>query len=185
AVAFLGILSILWAVRGQTARHRWRERIWTSVLGALRSPYQFDMRVNESWLRLARADVEDASTILGRAFAAGEQTRTLDVQRTVRATVRAGSFPRLIFRARRVAHPIVVFQDVCRDMRLSRTKVEGFLVDLRRQGIAIERWYFDGDLRSVGHRPYRPELRIDDLLRQRPDRAIMIISTGSALGVML
>ena len=67
-------------------------------------------------------------------------------------TLRRGLLPQLVFRPRRTAQAILVFQDISQEMHIWRSKVDTFLADLVRQGVPLERWYFDGDPRRVADR---------------------------------
>ena len=51
-------------------------------------------------------------------------------------------------------------------------KVESLLTDLARQGIPLDRYYFDGDIRRVTHRPHRAPLPFDVVMRRRPDAPV-------------
>ena len=104
---------------------------------------------------------------------------------SLRLTLRRGLMPSLVFKPRRAAQPILVLQDVCQEMRLWDAKVDTFLADLRRQGISLECWYFDGDLRRASERPHRPANGVDRVLRGRPESPVLIISSGTGLAATL
>jgi uncharacterized protein with von Willebrand factor type A (vWA) domain len=87
----------------------------------------------------------------------------------------------LIFRARRVQETILLLQDVSQSMAVYSRRVEGFVADLLRQGIAVERWYFDGDVSVVSQRRDGPPISMDTLARRREDWPLMVVSAG--LGV--
>jgi hypothetical protein len=182
--AFVLALSVFWMLKSREARRHWLRRLWSARFSALPGPHHFILKVRGRPAGLSRADVEDAATLLGRAFATDAPARELDVGRSVRLTLRHGLFPRVVFKQRRIGEAILVFQDVCQDMELWRHKVERFLTDVARQGVMLDRYYFDGDIRRVTHRPNRAPVPFDIVMRRRPDAPALVISTGSALGAV-
>jgi hypothetical protein len=182
---FLAALAWFWALKARGQRRLWLREAWSSVRASLPGPYHFQDVLPGPPAHLARADMEDAATILGRVFSADQQAREIDVRRSLRATLRRGLMTSLVFKSRRTAESILVFQDVCQEMRHWDAKVNTFLTDLRRQGVSLERWHYDGDLRRLSERPYRPATDIDTVLRGRPSSPVMIISSGTGLAAML
>jgi len=180
-VVFVVSMSVLWILKSREARRRWLRQMWSARLAALPGPHHFTLMVRDRAPGLARADVEDAATLLGRAYATEAPARELDVHRSLRLTLRHGLFPHIVFKRRRVTDAILVFQDVCQDMEVWQPKVDRFLTDVARQGVALERYYFDGDIRRITHRPHRAPVPFDVVLGRRPDAAVLIISTGTAL----
>jgi len=178
---FLLALAGFWAQKSTEMRRRWLADAWASTVGLLPGPFHFPFVLKDPIARLPRIDIEDAATILGRAITNDTQTRTLDVKQTVRQTVCRGLLPTFVFRPRRVVQTILVLQDVSEDMRIWRGKVDLFLTDLRRQGIPLERYYFDGDIRRLSDAPHRASADLDHVLRRRPGAPVLVISNGSAL----
>jgi hypothetical protein len=178
---FLAALAIFWALKSRHATRKWLRETWASALAALPGPYHFDLVLRDPTGHLPRADVEDAATILGRTFTPDAQARQLDVRRSVRMTLRRGMLPQLVFKPRRTAQSILVFQDICQEMRIWQPKIDTFLADLVRQGVPLERWYFDGDPRRVADRPFRATVRIDAVIRARPGSPVLMVSTGSGI----
>ena len=175
----------LWALKARDARRRWLDQVWASTVERLPGPFHFPFILKDPVARLPRIDVEDAATILGRAITNDAQTRVLDVRRTVRQTVRNGLLPTFVVRPRRVVQTILVVQDVSEDMRVWRSKVDLFLTDLRRQGIPLERYYFDGDIRRLSDAPHHATVELGRALRRRPSAPVLIISNGSGLAATL
>ena len=182
---FLVALAVFWSMKVRDDRRAWAREAWSAVRAPLPGPYHFNEIVRDRSTRLPKSDVEDAATLLGRVFSRNAQARELDVPRTLRATLRRGLMPTLVHKPRRVAETILVLQDVCQEMRLWDPKVEAFLRDLRRQGISLQRMYFDGDLSRLSDRPHRPASAIETVLRTRADAPVLVISSGAGLAATL
>ncbi len=181
ALGFLAVLALFWRLKVRDERWAWGRDAWAAALRALPGPFQIDLALRGRPGALPRADVEDAATILGRVFATDAQARELDVRRSVSLTLRYGLMPHLVWAARRVTQPIVVLQDVGPDMGTWQGKVETLLADLGRQGVALQRYYFDADLRFVADRPYRGSTTLGAVLRRFSDAPVLVISTGLGL----
>jgi len=181
AVVFLMALTVFWALKTRDTTNRWMRDTWAAALAALPGPFHFGLVVHGRAGRLPREDVEDAATILGRTYTPEALARQLDVRRSVRLTLRRGLMPQLVFKPRRIAQTILVFQDVCQEMQIWQPKIDAFLGDLIRQGIALERWYFDGDPRTASDAPRRAPVRFDTIVRRRPGAPLLMISTGSGI----
>src|SRR5205085_3872710 len=108
-----------------------------------------------------------------------------DVVASLRATLKRGLMPTLITRVRRVAEPIMVFCDVSQETNLWAGEVRGLLADLRRQGVSLQMFYFDGDVSRVSERPHRPAMPLDVVLRMRPDAPALFIGDGTGLAATL
>jgi hypothetical protein len=80
---------------------------------------------------------------------------------------------------------VVVLEDMSYDMQPWREKVHALLADLRRQGILLEQWYFDGDLRRVSEKPRGPLAPLASLLGRRADSPVLVVSTGAGLASVL
>jgi len=184
AATFLLVLGLAWAAKTRDTKRRWLREVWSAALARLPAPYHFTPVLRDRSVRLPRADVEDAATILGRTVMIHAHTRQLDVGRTVRQTIRSGLLPRLMFKPRRNAPLILVFQDVSSEMRPWRDKIDAFLRDLARQGVPLERWYFDADLRRVSDRPLPGNVDIETVLRHRPNAPTLVVSSGGGLDAL-
>jgi hypothetical protein len=173
-------IAALWGVRLRSAARDWSRRAWRRVLADLPGPYEIQWRIRDLGTRLPKADVEEAATIIGRAFSRDALGRHLDVRATVRAAARAAR-PQLVFAARRVQEPILVLQDVSQAMDPHAERVDGLLDDLRRQGVALDRWYYDGDVSRPAPRPVAAPLPLEQLLRRRDSGPVMVISAAEGL----
>jgi hypothetical protein len=185
AATFLSALALFWSMKVREQKRAWLREAWSAVRATLPGPYHYEELVRDQPARLARSDVDDAATLLGRVFNRIGQARELDVPRSLRATLRHGLLPVLITKPRRIAETVVVVQDVCQEMRLWQPKVEAFLADLRRQGVLLQRVYFDGDLSRVSDRPHRQTIPLETFLRDKTSVPIMIVSSGSGLAATL
>ncbi len=179
---FLLALAGSWAQKARDERRLWLRRAWTAAADLLPGPFHFPFVLRDPVARLPRIDIEDAATILGRALTNEAQARELDVRRSVQLTVRRGMLPSFVFRSRRMMPTILVVQDVAEEMRVWRGKVELFLTDLRRQGVPLERYYFDADPRRVSDAPHGGTVHdLDRVLRRRPAAPLLIVSAGGGL----
>lgn len=183
--AFLLVLAGLWANKMRVARRASVRDSWSAALGALPGPYRFPLRLPTPVLRLRRIDVEDAATILGRAISVEGLGRELDVRRSLRSTVTRGLMPTLVFKPRRRIEAVLVVQDISEGMAMWHAKVEAFLGNLRRQGIPLERWYFDGDIRRVSDKPNHVPQSFDAVMRRRPGAQVLVVSDGVGLTATL
>jgi hypothetical protein len=173
-----------WATKSRAVRRRWLREGWRTVLGDLPGPYQFTAQVRKLRPRLPHIDVVDAAVMLGRIFSVNTRSRELNVEESLRLTISRGMVPHIVYKHVRTGRPIVVMQDVCYDMAPWRHEVEILLVDLRRQGIVLERWYFDGDPRRLSDEPRGAWVSIANAVGRRPDSPIMVISTGAGLAAL-
>jgi hypothetical protein len=182
---FLLAFAGFWALKVRDARRRWSRDAWASALAGIPGPYHFQVVLRDPIARLPRIDVEDTATILSRAFTAVGQRQQLDVRRTLVRTLQRGRLPTFVFRPRRAMRTIIVLHDLAPEMRMWRAKVDRFVIDLQRQGVPLERYYFDGDIRLLSKTPHRATLSLDSLLRRRPDVALLVVSSGSQLAALL
>lgn len=179
--AFALALATLWGARMRAGVRRWTSDAWRAALGALPGPFHPTLVLKDLVTRLPRADVEEAATLLGRSFSREARGDTLDVRLSLKRTLAAGLQPRLVFRLRRVQETIVVLYDVSQGMSAHARRVESLLGDLRRQGIAMETWYFDADVSMLSRRQFGVAEPLESVLHARGDVPVMILSAG--LGV--
>lgn len=178
-------LVALWGRRMHAHARAWTLDAWKKALVALPGPYHTRLVLRDLQTRLPRRDVEDAATLLARAFSGVGRSQVLDVPRSLQHTLRTGLRPQLVFKPRRVQQSILVLQDVSQMMRAHAARVEHLIVDLRRQGVRLERWYFDGDVSIAARRPQGPPVRLDVLAKRYEDRPVMIVSSGLGLNATL
>ena len=178
-------LVALWGVRMRRSARQWTVDAWHKALAALPGPYHSSLVLNDLVTRLPREDLEEAATLLGRAFARDSLGRELDVPRTLQQTLRTGLRPHLVYKPRRVQETIVVLIDHSQAMNVHARRVNTFVADLTRYGIAIERWYFDGDIATQSARPFGPPIALADLVRRRERSPALIISDGFEVAATL
>jgi hypothetical protein len=178
----------LWGRQMRAATRRWTTDAWQAALAALPGPFHGGFVIRDFVTRMPRADIEEAATILGRSFGTPSRSQRggrLDVTRSLRATLRAGMQPHLIFRPRRSLQPILVLQDVSQSMAIHARRVDGLCRDLGRQGIALERWFFDGDIGQPSARRHGPAVPLETLLRNREEGPVMILGNGQGIAASL
>lgn len=178
---FLLAFAALWYSQTRRVTRGWLHSAWRSALAARPGPFHPTLVIRGVTWRLPRTQVEDAAVILGRIFGADIRAKDLDVAGSLRLTLRRGLLPQLVFARVRTARPIVVLEDVSHDMDLWREKVHALLGDLARQGIGLERWYFDGDPRRVSERPRGAPVPLATVIGRRPDSPVLIVGTGAGL----
>ena len=178
-------LVALWGVRMRRSAREWTVDAWHKALAAMPGPYHSSLILNDLVTRLPREDLEEAATLLGRAFARDALGRELDVPRTLQQTLRAGLRPHLVYKPRRVQETIVVLIDHSQAMNAHARRVNGFVADLARYGIAMERWYFDGDVAVQSPRPFGPPVALENLVRRREHSPALIISAGFEVAATL
>lgn len=179
--AFALVVLPLWARRMRAATRTWTRHAWSAALAALPGPFHGSFVLKDLETRLPRADIEEAATILGRSSrtpTTDQRSGKLDVERSLRRTLAAGMQPHLVFRPRQVVRPILVLQDVSQPMRVHARRVDGLCRDLGRQGIALERWFFEGDVARVSPRRHGAGTPLEAVLRRRHEGPVLILSTG-------
>ena len=172
--------AALWARRLRSAARDWTRRAWRRALADLPGPYDLDFRLRDLVTRLPKADVEEAATIIGRTFSRDAPGDDLDVRSTIRETLRTGR-PQLVFQSRHIQEPVLVLQDVSQPMDPHAARVNGLLDDLHRQGVVLDRWYYDGDVSRPAPRPFAAPVPLEQLLRRRDAGPVMVISAGEGL----
>ena len=164
---FLVALALFWSMKVRDDTARVAREAWSAVRARAAGsvPFQRD--------RARPSGATAESRCRGRRHAArprvqqaSAQARELDVPRNAagdaapRADADAGHASRGASLRRSWSCR------TCRqEMRLWDAKVEGFLSDLRRQGVALQRMYFDGDLTRRLRSPHRPATSMDTVLR--------------------
>ena len=178
-------LVAFWGARIRAGARQWTLDAWQRALASLPGPYHTQLVLKDLVTRLPRRDIEDAATLLARAFSGMGRSRELDVTSSLKQTLRSGLRPQLIFRPRRMQQTVLILQDVSQMMQAHTGRVESFIVDLRRQGIAIERWYFEGDVSIAMNRRNGPPIPLDVLAKRREDWPLMVISSGAGVTATL
>lgn len=171
----------IWETRSR--QKRWAGKYWRYVLSQEPGPHHYELRLGRPAPALPRDVVEEAATILGRARetdpADGD---VLDVDGSLHRTLGAGMAPHLVFAPPPRAAPVLVLQDVSWQMRPWAAKVDAFAAALRRRGVLIERWYFDGDPLQVSRAPHGRTIALESLSLSRAEASLMVLSSGQGIG---
>jgi hypothetical protein len=166
------------ALRGRSLQLRRRRRGWRSVLAGLPGPQFYRLDPGQQSYVIPRHVVDEVATVLTRRRERLAIGRHLDVPGSLRQTLRAGLFPHLLFMPPCRILPIVVLQDVGSEMRPWRGLVDRFLFDLERQGVPLDRYFFDQLADRVTRLPFGSTLALDSLASSVDDAALLVISTG-------
>ncbi len=127
----------------------WRKRPAKVEKGAMRPPpHYWPLRVERAGEKIyAHADVAALSRLLRRRVAG--QVTVLDIRATIGATIRAGGYTRIQRRALAKAPEYLVLIE-----RRALNDHFAHLIDelcelLRREGVFLERFFFEGDARAL------------------------------------
>jgi hypothetical protein len=161
-------------------RH-WTRKYWKSVLAAKPGPHAYEQCVKPSDAPLPRHVVEDVATILGRAVEAEAVGEKLDVEESLRATLHEGLRPHLVFEPPPRNVPVLVLIDAAWQMRPWRRKVDSFVAELSRQGVVLDRWYFDGDPLRVSRTPHDLLVPLEQLAATRAESPLLLLGSGQSL----
>jgi hypothetical protein len=175
----------LWGARMRAAARQWTAEAWRSELADLPGPFHGTLLLKDFVSRMPRADIEDAATVLSRSFSSDWRGNELDVKRSLRETLRFGMQPHLIFKPRRVQEAILVLQDISQSMAVHARRVDSLNADLRRQGVVMEHWFFDGDVALPARRPFGEPMPLAQLFRSRGDGPTLILSAGAGVPAAL
>ena len=178
-------IAVLLALAVREARRRqmhWTRQYWRHVLANEPGPHHYASKAHPSAPPFPRAAIEEVGTILGRAIDAdATNSDVLDVEESLRLTLRAGMAPQLKFQPPPLNVPVLVLRDTAWQMRPWEAKVDYFIRELRRQGVVLEQWFFAGDPRAVSRVPDGPAVGLDTLAFSRSEASLMILSSGQAV----
>ncbi len=147
----------------------------------LTGPQTYRLRLPGLAPPFRRELLDDLATLLGRRATTAVARREIDVDRSLEHTLEAGLAPRIVFRRRSSAEPLLVLEDVGPGMRYHRRRVRALLSGLAARGIAFERWRFDGHGARLFQRSDAPPVTLERLARQRSHSPLLILSTGEGL----
>ncbi|MFL6245906.1 MAG: hypothetical protein ACJ74H_07780 [Thermoanaerobaculia bacterium] len=165
-------------------QRQWAQRYAKQVLASKEGPHYYEQRVVPSEPSLPPRDVEEVATILGRAREIdGALGDALNVEESLRLTLHEGLRPHLVFEPPPRNVPVLLLIDLAWQMRPWRQKVDSFADNLARQGVVLDRWYFDGDPLLVSRTPHDRLVRLEELAATRSGSSLMIIGSGQALPV--
>lgn len=182
AVAALLALLALAASRTRAKQKDWTRRYWRHVLAHQPGPHHYEHNVLDPAPRLQRPDIDEVATILGRALETDPTDGdALDINESLRLTLRAGLAPHLVFQPPPRTVPVLVLQDLSPHMRPWQKSVDRFLAQLIRQAVSLERWYFDGDPLLVSRTPHGHPVALESLALGRAEASLMVVSSGQGI----
>jgi len=138
------------------------------------------------YLQLPAVRIRRSSPGLRRAAQAASRrqpvpTRTLDVQRTLRKTIRRGGFFAPIYRARRVSPEYLFLVHQVSDLDLEYDRVRARIGEMRDQGVLTSTYPYRVDPREVQDTlagdPTRP-IGLEVLQQRHPDSRLVVVGTG-------
>lgn len=176
------VLSAAQRPRARAAHRRWVTASWRRARAQLPGPSWFTLRPRHAPRWFDRRDIEDAATVLARAFTTGLASANLDARRTVIETVRRGAFPRLVFRPSTASGVLLLLQDVGEEMHVWTPKVEALVSAFTRQGIALERYFFEDSPARVSAAPFGETVPFERLRRVHAN-GLLIVSSGRGVPV--
>jgi hypothetical protein len=184
--AVLLVMAVIASSVPQARRRQrqWAQRYGKQLLANKDGPHFYEQRVIPSEPSLPPRDVEEVATILGRAREIDcELGDALDVEESLRLTLREGLRPHLVFEPPPRNVPVLLLLDLAWQMRPWRQKVDSFADSLARQGVVLDRWYFDGDPLRISRTPHDRLVPLEELAATRSASSLMIIGSGQALPV--
>lgn len=183
AVAAIATLIAFQRPRASAAEKKRRERAWRQARASLPGPATFSLQPAAPVPWFDRRDLEDAATLLGRAFTTGLLSSRLDVRRTVHLTIAGGGLPTFVFEASAATGALLLLEDVGPEMEAWRAKTAAFVAALGRQGIRLDRWVFEGTPALVGREVTGERIALEELRRRSVSNGVLVISSGSGLTV--
>ncbi|MGE0814049.1 MAG: hypothetical protein AB7O28_17780 [Vicinamibacterales bacterium] len=180
-VAGVGTLLLVQGPRVRAASRRHLERSWKRARAAMPGPTTFELAPLEAPMWFDRRDLEDAATLLARAFTTGGVSQRLDVARTLTTTIGRGGMPTFVFESSTATGSLLVLEDIAPEMAVWRSKVDALLTTLKRQGVRVDRWVFDGTPARVARDHIGERVALDHLVKHLNANGVLVISAGSGL----
>ena len=176
-----GLLLGLYRVRlhreaARVARQRWHEE-----LAERPGPQGYAIELGERAPPFPPAALEEAAGFLGRRAPAEPRYGDLDVDATIRRTLRAGLAPQVVFRSRAAAPPLVVLEDIGPGMDAWRGRVAALLGGLAARNVPLDRWQFHADAGRVFRALGEPEISLRQLARLRAASPLLVVSAGDGI----
>jgi hypothetical protein len=150
-----------------------------------KGPHRYESTVKSGGPPFPPSWVEDTATIIGRGVEDDATSDQLDVDETLRLTLREGVRPVLAFEPPPRNSALLVLEDTSPAMAPWAAKVAFLLDGLVRQGIAVERWFFETDPSLVSREQFGRTVRLERLADTRGERALLVIATGEGLDEVL
>jgi hypothetical protein len=170
-----------WALRSRYAQRVSIQRAWRAVLASLSGPFYYAATTIPVQTPAMRKAIGDAATILGRRFADNLPSEELDVEDSLRETLRAGLRPVLVFKTPPLPSTIIVLRDVGSEMRVWNNKIDAFIDQMERSGVVIECWYFEEDASFASRAAHGRLMPLSAVAQRHPGSALLVISTGAGV----
>jgi hypothetical protein len=157
----------------------YRRRIWKQVRSELMGPSSPTLMMEDLEPSLEREDLEEMAMILGRSRSGCDSAVfTLNVERTVRATLKAAGMPTLVFDKWAGARNTLVLWDICSDMHPYQRKAACLIDGLKMRGVPLIVRYFDGNAGNVSETQHGRSEPLRELCRTLSHAALLVVSTG-------
>src|SRR5438270_2213382 len=182
AATLAALLILFGAIARRTRRRRaqWKRNYLSDSLGETTGPTRYEPSVKRAEPLIDRTWVEDVATIIGRGVDTDETSDHLDIEQSLRLTLRAGMRPQLAFEPPPRNAAVLILHDISSEMRPWREKVDAFVAELIRQRVAIERWFFDSDPSTVWSESFGQRITLERLSGQRGHLSLLVISSDAA-----
>lgn len=174
------VLLALAAVRRSRGMGAAMQSELRSRMAAVPGPQHFPIAI-PPYRGLGADALDDFATWIGRIARDRVVTRHLDLDGSVRSTVRHGR-PVLVFGDRPPPSALLVLEDVGPEMRPWRRKVAAFVTGLEQRGVRIERWTFDTHAATVSSRAHGAPVPLAALTGAADGSLLVVVSTG--MGVL-
>ncbi|HEU4889190.1 MAG TPA: M15 family metallopeptidase [Thermoanaerobaculia bacterium] len=175
------VLNVAQIMRTRQRRREWQQRHTADKLASVPGPIRYQTVLLDETPPIPREWVDEVAGILGRMTAADRVSDQLDVEETLRRTLRAGSAVQFAFEPLPGSGTVLFLQDTSFAMRLWRPKVEFFIDTLLRQGVRMDRWYFDTNPAVVWRERRAQRTSLETLAESHGDASLLMIGGGEGL----
>ena len=173
---------VVYGVRTRREAGRRGRAEWAAATSRLPRPRDYPLNIGPLSPPLSAVVLDDVATLLGRRLSTETPGRTLDVERTLDRTLRAGLAPHFVLRAPRALASLVVLEDVSDSMHAYAPLIAYVLDGLSARGVPLERWRFDTNASRVWRASDGVSISLKQLTWLRSENAVLIVSDG--LGVL-
>ncbi|HET8798542.1 MAG TPA: hypothetical protein VFO89_12690, partial [Thermoanaerobaculia bacterium] len=188
AGAVIAVLAVLAAAADRRARKRAAKstrRLAAHEMANATGPHRYEPAVASPSAPIPPGWIEEAATIVGRGVDEGATSDQLDVDETLRLTLRAGLWPVLTFEPPPRTAAVLVLEDTAPSMEPWSAKIAFLLRMLVRERVSVEHWHFDTDPTFVSQERHGRPFPLDRLADSHAERSLLVISTGAALDAVL
>ncbi|HEX6095601.1 MAG TPA: C39 family peptidase [Thermoanaerobaculia bacterium] len=181
----LGLLAGAAHRRARARGRKWMRKLAARELPAGEGPHRYEPAVAWPASPIPQHWIEEAANIIGRGVEESGATDQLDVDESLRRTLRAGMRPILVFEPPPRNEALVVLEDTSASMEPWATKVAFLLRMLAREGVAVEHYYFNSDPTFIARDRHGRPFPLERLADTRSERSLLVISTGIGLDAVL